>query len=77
MTKSTGTEISFDSLPPKTEVGYFHIHNKDEETYIIMKGIGFYQVNDNIIPIKEGSLISVAPSGARCLCNTSDENQLI
>ncbi len=76
LTKSTGTEISFNSLPPKTEVGYFHIHNKDEETYIIMKGTGFYQVNDDIIPIKEGSVIRVAPNGARCLCNTSDEKMI-
>lgn len=76
LTKSTGTEISFNSLPPKTEVGYFHIHNKDEETYIIVKGAGYYQVNDDIFPIKEGSVIRVAPEGVRSLCNTSDEDMV-
>ena len=72
-TKSTGTEISFTTIPPKSELGYFHIHNKDEETYIILKGSGFYQVDDDCFPITEGSVIRVAPEGARSLCNTSDE----
>lgn len=76
LTKATGTEISFTSLPPKSELGYFHIHNKDEETYIIIKGSGYYQVNNDCFPIKEGSIIRVAPEGVRSLCNTSD-NEMV
>ncbi len=76
LTKATGTEISFTSLPPKTELGYFHIHNKDEETYIIIKGSGYYQVNNDCFPIKEGSVIRVAPEGIRSLCNTSDQEMV-
>ena len=72
-TKSTGTEISFTTIPPKSELGYFHLHYKDEETYIILKGSGFYQVDDDCFPIHEGSVIRVAPEGVRSLCNTSDE----
>lgn len=72
-TNATGTEISFNSLPPKTEQPYFHIHRKNEETYIILKGFGFFQVNDDCFNIKEGSVIRVAPSGKRGICNTSDE----
>jgi mannose-6-phosphate isomerase-like protein (cupin superfamily) len=75
-TTATGTEISFTSLPPKTELGYFHIHNKDEETYIIIKGYGYYQVNEDCFPIKEGSVIRVAPEGVRSLCNTSDQEMV-
>ncbi|WP_297093110.1 cupin domain-containing protein [uncultured Draconibacterium sp.] len=73
---ATGTEISFTALPPKTELGYFHIHNKDEETYIIIKGAGYYQVNDDCFPVKEGSVIRVAPEGVRSLSNTSDEEMI-
>jgi len=73
LTKASGTEISFNSLPPKTELGYFHIHNQDEETYIVLKGSGYYQVNEDCFPIEEGSIIRVAPEGVRSLCNTSDE----
>jgi mannose-6-phosphate isomerase-like protein (cupin superfamily) len=72
-TKSTGTEISFTTIPPKSELGYFHLHYKDEETYIILKGSGFYQVDDDCFPIQEGSVIRVAPEGVRSLCNTSEE----
>ncbi|HCC52289.1 MAG TPA: cupin domain-containing protein [Porphyromonadaceae bacterium] len=71
-TKATGTEISFTTLPPQTELSYFHFHNKDEETYIILKGAGYYQVDDDCFPIAEGSVIRVAPQGIRGLCNTSD-----
>lgn len=75
-TQSTGTEISFTTIPPKSELGYFHIHNKDEETYIILKGFGFYQVDEDCFPIQEGSVIRVAPEGVRSLCNTSDESMV-
>jgi mannose-6-phosphate isomerase-like protein (cupin superfamily) len=75
-TKATGTEISFTALPPKTELPYFHLHNKDEETYIILKGAGYYQVDDDCFPIAEGSVIRVAPQGKRGLCNTSDTEMI-
>jgi len=72
-TKSTGTEISFNSIAPHTEVPYFHIHRKNEETYIVLKGSGFFQVDDDCFSIKEGSVIRVSPAGKRGLTNTSDE----
>jgi len=72
-THSTGTEISFSALPPESELGYFHKHNKDEETYIILKGSGYYQVDDDCFPVNEGSVIRVAPEGVRSLCNSSKE----
>lgn len=76
VTKSTGTEISFTTLPPHSDLGYFHIHQKDEETYIILKGSGYYQVDDDYFPIQEGSIIRVAPKGERSLRNTSDEQMV-
>lgn len=73
VTKATGSEISFNSLAPKTEQPYFHIHNKNEETYIIVKGYGYFQVDGNCFEIKEGSVIRVAPEGIRGIRNDSDE----
>jgi len=72
-TKATGTEISFNSLPPQSEVNYFHIHKKNEETYIIVKGFGHFQVDEDCFSIKEGSVIRVAPEGKRGICNASKE----
>ncbi len=71
-TKATGTEISLTSIPPRSEIPYFHFHNKDEETYLILSGSGYFQVDDDCFPISEGSVIRVAPRGVRGLCNTSD-----
>ncbi len=72
-TNATGTEISFNSLPPHSEQPYFHIHRKNEETYLILKGFGFFQVDDDCFNIQEGSVIRVAPKGKRGICNSSDE----
>jgi len=73
VTKATATEISFTTIPPHSELPYFHIHTKDEETYIILKGSGFYQVDEDCFSISEGSVIRVAPQGKRGLKNTSDD----
>lgn len=75
-TKATGTEVSFNMLPPHTEQPYFHIHRKNEETYIILKGFGFYQVDEDCFEIKEGSVIRVAPKGKRGIRNDSDETMI-
>ncbi|WP_428024839.1 cupin domain-containing protein [Arcobacter sp.] len=75
-TKATGTEISFNSLAPKTEQPYFHIHYKNEESYIILKGYGFFQVDGECFEIKEGSVIRVAPAGVRGIRNDSDETMI-
>ena len=75
-TKATGTEISFNALSPKTEQPYFHIHYKNEEIYIILKGNGFFQVDGNCFAIEEGSVIRVAPDGVRGIRNDSDETMI-
>ena len=75
-TQATGTEISFKSLAPKAAQPYFHIHRKNEETYIILKGFGFFQVDDDCFEIKEGSVIRVAPQGNRGICNSSDDTMI-
>ena len=72
-THATGTEISFNSLAPHAAQPYFHIHRKNEETYIILKGFGFFQVDEECFEIKEGSVIRVAPQGNRGISNASDE----
>jgi mannose-6-phosphate isomerase-like protein (cupin superfamily) len=75
-TQATGTEISFNSLPPHSEQPYFHIHRKNEETYIIIKGFGFFQVDEDCFAIKEGSVIRVASQGKRGISNSADETMI-
>ncbi|MCE1198918.1 MAG: cupin domain-containing protein [Marinilabiliales bacterium] len=72
-TAATGTEISFNALPPHAEQPYFHLHRKNEETYIILSGSGFFQVDEDCFAIKSGSVIRVAPQGKRGIRNEADE----
>ena len=73
ITGATGTEISFNTIPAEAEVPYFHTHKENEETYIVLKGFGDFQVNDDCFPIKEGSVIRVATQASRGLRNASKE----
>ena len=75
-TEATGTEISFQMLTPHSELPYFHSHRKNEETYIFIKGSGFFQVDNDCFPIGEGSVIKVSPEGSRGLCNSSGETMI-
>lgn len=75
-TKATGTEISISILPPKTDLPIFHSHKQNEETYIILKGEGKFQVDDQCFDISEGSVIRVAPAGLRGMTNTSEQQMI-
>lgn len=74
--KTTGVEISFQILPPETEIPFLHCHNKHEEVYIILKGAGQFQVDDDIFDVSEGSVIRISPAGKRTWRNNS-ENPMI
>lgn len=74
--KSTGAEVSFMELPPKTRVDFLHQHHKHEEIYVFLHGRGQYQIDGEVISIEEGSIIRVAPDGVRGLSNTSDEKMI-
>jgi mannose-6-phosphate isomerase-like protein (cupin superfamily) len=70
--RSTGTEISFQLLPPNTEISFLHKHKNHEEIYVIIKGEGQFQVDGASFDVKEGSVVRVAPEGSRTWRNNSD-----
>lgn len=69
----TSSEISLNKLPPNMSVPFLHIHNRNEEIYIFIKGKGEFQVDGHIFPIGEGSVVRVAPAGERCWRNLSTD----
>lgn len=71
--KTTGSEISFQYLNPGEGTPFLHSHKQHEELYIIVKGKGEYQVDGEVFPISEGSVIRVAPDGMRALRNNGTE----
>lgn len=67
----TGMEISVNCLPAGMKVPFLHKHQTHEEVYLFLKGEGEFQVDGEIIPIREGTVIKVDPAGVRSWRNNS------
>ena len=70
--QATGSEFSFQSFMPGTESGFLHIHRNHEELYFFLSGSGEFQVDGQVFPVGEGSVVRVSPAGRRSLRNTGD-----
>lgn len=74
---STGTEISFQVMPPNSDIPFLHCHTDHEEVYIFINGKGQFQVDNDLFDIQEGSIIRVAPKGKRTWRNSSDDIMIL
>lgn len=72
-----GTEISFQVFKPGSETGFLHKHHKHEEIYVFIKGKGEYQVDGEIFPIGEGTVIRVSPDGERTVRNNGNDDMVM
>ncbi len=72
-TNATGAEFSFQTFAPNTEAGFMHTHKKHEELYFFISGSGEFQVDGKVFPVKEGSVVRVAPNGRRSVRNNGTE----
>ncbi|MBG1267081.1 cupin domain-containing protein [Nostoc sp. WHI] len=72
----SSAEISFNNLPPKTSVPFYHKHRLNEEIYVFVQGKGEFQVDDCVFPVGEGTVVRVDPEGERCMRNTSNTEDL-
>ena len=75
--KSTGMEMSLQTMAPGQESPFVHAHKKHEELYMVIKGEGEFRVDDKVFPIAEGSLVRIAPAGKRSLRNTGKDNLVV
>lgn len=66
---ATGGEFSFQMFQPGTETGFIHTHKNHEELYFFLSGKGEFQVDGEVFPIAEGSVVRVAPAGKRSVRN--------
>lgn len=71
--QATGGEFSFQVFLPGTETGFLHTHKVHEELYFFLKGKGEFQVDGEIFPISEGSVVRVSPAGKRSVRNNGEE----
>ena len=67
--QATGAEMSFQQFAPGGSVGFLHTHKTHEELYIILGGHGEFQVDGQVFPVSEGSVVRVAPAGKRSVRN--------
>lgn len=70
---ATGGEFSFQVFAPGQETGFLHTHTNHEELYFFLKGSGEFQVDGDIFPVGEGSVVRVAPGGRRSVRNNGTE----
>lgn len=66
---ATGGEFSFQVFQPGTETGFLHTHKQHEELYFFLAGKGEFQVDGQVFPVQEGSVVRVAPDGRRSVRN--------
>ena len=66
---ATGSEFSFQMFQPGTETGFLHTHKNHEELYFFLVGKGEFQVDGQVFPVEEGSVVRVSPDGKRSVRN--------
>ena len=70
---ATGGDFSFQSFASGAETGFLHTHKTHEELYFFLSGKGEFQVDGEMFPITEGSVVRVAPNGKRSIRNNGTE----
>lgn len=70
---ATGGEFSFQVFAPGQETGFLHTHRNHEELYFFLGGEGEFQVDGDVFPVVEGSVVRVAPDGRRSVRNNGRE----
>ncbi len=68
-----GGDFSFQVFPAGMETGFLHTHKHHEELYFFLNGKGEFQVDGQVFPIEEGSVVRVAPAGKRSVRNNGTE----
>ena len=74
---ATGGEFSFQVFRPGQETGFLHTHKEHEELYFFLAGVGEFQVDGQVFPVAEGSVVRVAPAGKRSVRNNGREPLVI
>ena len=63
----TGAEVSINELPAGVSVPFVHVHQNNEEVYVILSGKGFLFIDGEEFAIQEGDAFRIDPKGERCI----------
>jgi len=67
-------DVSLNKDAAGNGVPFYHRHHRNEELYIFISSQGEMSIDDEIIPVQEGSVASVQPEARRALWNTGDSD---
>src|SRR5262245_47633352 len=70
----SGLEVSLGVIAPGKGTPFFHAHRENEEVYLFVRGRGQFQVDGEVLDVREGTVIRVSPAGARAWRNNSTED---
>jgi mannose-6-phosphate isomerase-like protein (cupin superfamily) len=70
---SAGLEMSLNVVTPGKGIPFLHKHQKNEEVYVVVGGMGQFLVDGESIDVDEGSVLRISPQVARAWRNNSDE----
>ena len=73
----TSIEMSVQLLKAGGEIPFDHKHKTNEEVYVVIKGNGEFIVDDETIPVKEGSVIRIGTKAKRRWRNNSDSDLIV
>lgn len=68
----TGVEMSWNCFPAGVGMPFLHAHRENEEVYLFISGCGEFMVDGRVFDVGEGSVVRVAPEGARAYRNAGD-----
>jgi mannose-6-phosphate isomerase-like protein (cupin superfamily) len=68
----SSVEVSLNQNKAGTGMNFFHRHKNHEETYIFIGGKGEMSIDDEIVPVQEGSIVTIQPQAKRSWWNTGD-----
>lgn len=70
---ATGGDFSLQEFPAGAETGFLHTHKQHEELYFFLSGKGEFQVDGQVFPVGEGSVVRVSPQGKRSVRNNGTD----
>src|SRR5688500_5498298 len=72
--RMTAMEVSLGVVPAGHGTPFLHAHRQNEELYIFVKGRGEFVIDADVLNVREGTVVRVAPAGARAWRNHSSED---
>ena len=74
---SSNLGVSRETLAPGFRVPFGHTHREQEEVYVVLRGSGRIKIDEEIVELREGDLVRVAPGAWRCTEAGADGMQLL